>query len=85
MSHAATIRFPLPPRPQDPKQPGYQHPDGGVTPYYQLVHRGAADLGEAWGDSGRRLAAGKALPQVRVWVEDKLHYHVLECAVTGLE
>nr|B5BUZ8.1 RecName: Full=Protein kintoun; AltName: Full=Dynein assembly factor 2, axonemal homolog; AltName: Full=Paralyzed flagella protein 13 [Chlamydomonas reinhardtii]BAG69288.1 PF13 [Chlamydomonas reinhardtii] len=57
----------------DPARPGYRHPDGAVTPEWGLLHRGEADLGEAWGDAGKGLAAGGRVPKelvVRVTLPD---------------
>ena len=49
---------------QDPKQPGYQHSDGSLTPSYELVHRGTAELTDAWGDVGRTIPSASRAPKV---------------------
>ncbi|KAG2489118.1 hypothetical protein HYH03_012344 [Edaphochlamys debaryana] len=51
------------PKITDPAQPGFRHPDGGVTPAWSLVHRGETDLAETWGDAGRGLALGGSVPK----------------------
>ncbi|EFJ43676.1 hypothetical protein VOLCADRAFT_118968 [Volvox carteri f. nagariensis] len=48
---------------KDPRQPGYLHSDGCRTPEWVLVHRGTADLGEAWGDAGRGLLVDSQVPK----------------------
>lgn len=38
------------PRQKTSRDPGFQHPNGEVTPQYTLVHQGNRDLTEAWND-----------------------------------
>lgn len=42
---------------------GYKHASGEVTPTWEQVYRGEADLAAAWGDAGRNLAVNTSHPK----------------------
>lgn len=44
--------------PKTPRDPGFQHAAGEVTPHYTVVHQGTRDLAEAWNDPTGRPCKG---------------------------
>eukprot|EP00798_Chlamydomonas_sp_ICE-L_P008064 gene8064-1301_t len=47
----------------DPTKAGFKHPDGALTPQWELVHRGELDLADSWGDVGRNLTLNTTYPK----------------------